>query len=159
MKLTLLLILLSLSSKSWAANPENYRCWSDPGFSCVIKIDVENKKVCSTGCGGADYECDSSKKVVELTGVSHSQEAIGADKFPAQLFTASSKDGSTKLEIAIFDMEFPRPDFPQHTVSPANLRVSSGLFGYPTSEWTRKPDGIFNWDTDFYCLSEKYFVP
>lgn len=158
MKLTFLVTLFSFSLVSWAANPQNYRCWSDPGHFCVIKIDVENKRVCSTGCGGADYECANSNIVIELTSVSNSRETIGEDMMPAKLFTAISKDASLKLEIAIFDVEFPRPHFPQHMVSPANLRVNSGLFGYPTSEWARKPDGVFNWDSDFYCLSEKYFV-
>ena len=158
MKLNLYLIVFFFPLVSIAANPANYRCWSDPGYFCVIKIDVENKKVCSTGCDGKDYECSNPNRIIELTDVSNVMETAGAEKIPAKLFKASAVDGSTNLEIAIFDQEFVRPFFPEHMVSPANLRVSSHLFGYPTTEWTRKPDGIFNMDADFYCLSERYFA-
>jgi hypothetical protein len=70
------ILFLLMSSLSFAKESNNFRCWSDPGLACVIKIDLENKQFCTTGCMGDDYSCKNSSRSALLTNHSKGQKNI-----------------------------------------------------------------------------------
>lgn len=154
-----ILILAVLNTALWAqgASKDNWRCWADPGFAGVIKIDAENNLVCSTGYNGVDYECKGNPRLMKLISTSSTEAVVNNQTLPAVKFLAASENGTEQMELTLISLEFPRPYFPQHMVSPANIQINTGLFGYPSSTWSRPFDGKFQ-DGELYCLSERYFT-
>lgn len=156
MKILFILFFVFLSSNSvFALNKDNWRCWPNDGIEGVVKVDLENKVVCSTGYDGKNYECKDNSRVLNIDSIQNKTLVIAGKEMPAVVYTASSNDGQIKMTLALFQEEFQRPRFPQFKVSPANFEINSGIFGYPSFIYSKVPDGNFG-ASDFYCLSEKY---
>lgn len=150
-------LLLTTLTAHASTSAENFRCWADPGFDGVLKIDVVSKLMCVTGFDGQNYDCnDQAVEVVPLVDIKVSTINFYGEKIQTKVFHAQSLDKSKDAILTVFLKDYPRPYFPNFRVSPADLKMNSIFWPY-TYEWTSNPAGQFT-DGQLYCLSERYFI-
>jgi hypothetical protein len=157
MKLFILFLSFYFSINAQAKpNPGNFRCWADPGFNGVIKIDVVAKKACVTGFGGQNYECDEkAQAVVNISDVQDIETIFLGESVTAKVFTVQSSNQLNEAHLTIYMKEYERPSFPQNKVFLTDLNMNTNFWPY-SYKWTEAPNGKIAFG-QLYCLSEKYF--
>ena len=158
MKMIVVFILLfSTLTTQASTSAENFRCWADPGFYGVIKIDVVAKLMCVTGFDGVNYDCDQQAvAVVPLVDVQDSTVDFYGDRIQAKTFHAQSSDKSNDAVLTVYLKDYPRRYFPEFNVSLADLKMNNIFWPY-SYKWSAKPIGEIT-DDQLYCLSEQYFI-